>query len=82
MGGIIRGVALAACLLFWLWYDNWRGALKTAEIDAFSAGYAASGHHPPKHFGSLIAVPMMAVVLWHRCEAGASRLHFWHVRCQ
>ena len=40
------------------------GALKPAQIDPFTAGYAVSGHHLPEHFGSLIAVPMMAVVLW------------------
>ena len=37
------GVALGAYLLFRLWYDNWRGPLKPAEIDAGLAAIAARG---------------------------------------
>lgn len=35
MGWWIWGSALALYLLFRLWYDNWRGPLTKAEIDAF-----------------------------------------------
>jgi hypothetical protein len=38
MGWWIWGSALAFYLLFRLWYDNWRGPLTKAEIDAFIAG--------------------------------------------
>ncbi len=34
-GWMIWGGALALYLLFRLWYDNWRGPLTKAEIDAF-----------------------------------------------
>lgn len=34
-GWIIWGVALLAYILFRLWYDNWSGPLKPAEIEAF-----------------------------------------------
>lgn len=34
-GWVIWGGALALYLLFRLWYDNWRGPLTKAEIDAF-----------------------------------------------
>lgn len=34
---MIWGAALAAYLAFRLWYDNWRGPLTPAEIDAFMA---------------------------------------------
>ena len=32
---IIWGTALLAYVVFRLWYDNWSGPLKPAEIDAF-----------------------------------------------
>jgi hypothetical protein len=38
MGWWIWGSALALYLLFRLWYDNWRGPLTKAEIDAFIDG--------------------------------------------
>ncbi len=34
-GWVIWGSALALYVLFRLWYDNWRGPLTKAEIDAF-----------------------------------------------
>lgn len=33
--------ALALYLLFRLWYDNWRGPMTAAEVDAFMAGLTA-----------------------------------------
>lgn len=36
-------VALIAYGLFRAWYDNWRGALKPAEIERFMAAFAARG---------------------------------------
>ena len=47
---IIWGTALLAYGLFRLWYDNWRGPLKSAEIDAFMTNAAQSssaGHNDP-----------------------------------
>ena len=35
--GIIWAAALAAYVLFRLWYDNWSGPLKQSEVDAFLA---------------------------------------------
>ncbi|WP_341902945.1 hypothetical protein [Sandarakinorhabdus limnophila] len=48
--GIIWGTALLAYGAFRLWYDNWSGPLKPAEIDAFLAQMAgrfeATGNSP------------------------------------
>ena len=48
--GIIWGTALLAYGAFRLWYDNWPGPLKPAEIDAFLAQMAgrfeATGNSP------------------------------------
>jgi hypothetical protein len=48
--GIIWGTALLAYSAFRLWYDNWSGPLKPAEIDAFLAQMAgrfeATGNSP------------------------------------
>jgi hypothetical protein len=48
--GIIWGTALLAYGAFRLWYDNWSGPLKSAEIDAFMAQMAgrfeATGNSP------------------------------------
>ena len=48
--GIIWGTALLAYGAFRLWYDNWSGPLKLAEIDAFLAQMAgrfeATGNSP------------------------------------
>ena len=47
---IIWGSALAAYLLFRLWYDNWSGPLKSSEIEAFLAQmegrYQGTGNDP------------------------------------
>ena len=47
---IIWGSALAAYLLFRLWYDNWSGPLKPSEIEAFLAQmegrYQGTGNDP------------------------------------
>ena len=48
-GWVIWGGALALYGLFRLWYDNWRGPLTRAEIDAFFAeveGKYAGGNDP------------------------------------
>lgn len=45
----IWGTALALYVLFRLWYDNWRGPLTRAEIDAFfaeMAGRIGGGNDP------------------------------------
>jgi hypothetical protein len=46
---LIWGTALALYVLFRLWYDNWRGPLTQAEIDAFLAevkGKYSGGNDP------------------------------------
>lgn len=47
---IIWGSALAAYLLFRLWYDNWSGPLKPSEVEAFLAQmegrYQGTGNDP------------------------------------
>ena len=48
-GWVIWGSALALYVLFRLWYDNWRGPLTKAEIDAFFAqvqGRYSGGNDP------------------------------------
>lgn len=48
-GWMIWGGALLLYALFRLWYDNWRGPLSTAEIDAFMAevsGRFSGGNDP------------------------------------
>jgi len=47
---MIWGAALAAYALFRLWYDNWSGPLKPAEVDAFMADmtgrFESTGNSP------------------------------------
>ena len=50
LNSYVWAVALTVYVLFRLWYNNWRGPLKAAEIDAFLAKAAegkSAGHNDP-----------------------------------